>query len=347
MENGLKTRFQYITCLILLLSMCITILVACQRKSQKLVELEENEKITIRQGEAVDLQNVETGYEPLFFYLAKDKAWVYMGKLDGVSEGLTYIVDLNSWMARRVEYEEDTDISLGCEFEEDETYITFSCKTQPLRFFVKRYDKDGKLVMKQEVTNLITQVRTEGIDPAEGCFVDMHTTKDKVVIVMEYQLIVLSDDCTKAEYIPLEDGKLVSSAKMKDGQIICAVEKDQQKRYLQAWNSDTNKWADSVEVINYWSFKHNLDFQNKQKGMLLDGEEYDFYYKNYYYVYGFNWKEKTCEKLIDNEKSEIDNRKREQQYMMPLWNGEMLSIRDDSMSGGKIGFQTYVPKETK
>lgn len=322
---------------------CVCLL-ACQRTPTELTELEEDESITVRQSRTQNLSGLPAGYEAWIGSISGDKMWILAGQDDITKETVQCIVDLNDWSARRVEYEDGNNESgFGDEIGEDESLTIFYSDVMPLRFYVKRYDKDGRIVWNQEVTDLITQVKTEGVDVADGCIIDMHTAEDKVIIVMAYQLIVLTDDCTKAEYIPLEDGQIVSSAKMKDGQIICAVEKGR-NRYLQAWEPGSGKWKDSVKVINYWSFKHHLDFQNKEKGMLLDGSEYDFYYKNYYYIYGINWEDKTCVKLIDNKKSGIDDQHDEQQYMMPLWNGDMLSVRDDSMGDGEDGFRIYVPK---
>ena len=321
---------------------CICLL-ACQRTPTELTELEEDESITVRQSKTQNLSGLPAGYAVLSGTIANDKMRIMADSDDTSKEVLTYIVDLNDWTARKVNYEGKVDSSLGKEFQEDGSFIALGYEMQPLRLCVKKYDQDGKLTLNQDVTDLITQVRTEGGSPADGCFVELHTSKDKVIVVMAHQLIVLSDDCTKAEYVPLEDGQIVSSAKMKDGQIICAVETNDRNRYLQAWNPNTGKWTDSVEVINYWSFQHNLDFQNKEKGMLLDGSEYDFYYKNYYYIYGFNWKDKTCVKLIDNEKSKINNEHGEAYDMLPLWNGNMISMKIDATYYGENGFQIYIP----
>ena len=317
---------KYILCVILTITGC-GCMMGCANKEQVLTELEEDPDVVTRQVENQELSGIKPGYEMLDCQIAKDKAWVLMAH-DGLG-GCTYIVDLNDWTARQVEYEDEMDSSLGGEFEEDGIYTTFSADSFPLRFYVKQYDSDGKLLLNQEVTSFITQVRTEGQDVADGCIVGMYTSQDKQVVVMEYQIIVLRDNAQKAEYIPLTDGRIIAGAKMKDGRLICVIEKDAGEKYFQAWNPDNMKWEDSVKITNYWSFTKYPDYSDKIKGMLLNGQEYDFYYKNFYCIYGVNWKDKTYIKLMDNEKSGVDNRNDEAVSMLPIWNGMMITTRND------------------
>ena len=328
---------KYTLCSLLILAGCGCI-TGCKNKTQKLTELEENTDITVRQEADRELSGIESGYEMSDFQVTKDKAWVSMVH-DG-KQGCTYIVDLNDWSARQIIYEQEFDFSLGGEFDKDESFTTFSYDSFPLRFFIKRYDSEGKIVLNQEVTSFITQVRTEGEDVAEGCIVGMHTVQNKQIVIMEYQIVVLMNDGQKAEYVSVEDGKVIDSAKMKDGKIICVIEKENGNRYFEAWNPDNMKWEDAVKITNYWSFTRYLDYSNKRKGVLLNGEEYDFYFKNFYYIYGINWDDKTYVKLIDNEKSGIDNQHDEAVSMLPVWNGMMLSTRDD-----EDVFKIYLPKK--
>lgn len=279
-------------------------LTGCNSKTE-LTEISADENVVERVQVKQPLSDVKSGYTMVCFDTAKERMRAVTSKWDGETSSDYYMVNMNDWTLQPINYEEEPDVSLGGDFEESGKSTVLSYTSPPFTFYIKQYDADGKIILNKDITSCITQVKTEGDSVADDCFVGTYAYDDKVVIVMAYQIIVLTDDGGNVEYIPLDDGQIVSSAKMNSGHVICAIKEENGTYFLQEWNHEKEGWEERTQVINNWSFTGTLDVQNKHRGVLMNGAEYDFYYKNYNYIYGFNWEEKTCVKLIDYEKNQI------------------------------------------
>lgn len=178
-----------------------------------------------------------------------------------------------------------------------------------------KYKSDGTIECEQDITEFITQA--DFTDGDRGDVVEVFPMdNNELVIVMRYQIIVISDDYRSAQYISLEEGEILSAARMKDDRIVCGIENDD-KHMLQVVNWKRKKW-DNKKLYVDWTF------DRLQKEELLDGAQYDFYYKYRDGMYGVDWKDKVYTEILDYEKAGVPINLSMERTVLPLQDGRLL-----------------------
>lgn len=196
--------------------------------------------------------------------------------------------------------------------------------------YVLKYFVDENKHIEQDVTDLITQVKWEG-DGISGLVSVIAIEGDRLAVITDYQVIVLDKELKSAEYI-LSDNKIVSAAKMKDGDIICISENDTETLFCRL-DVSKKKWKDSADVVK----------GGQEGAAVLDGVAYDFYYRNAKGIFGIDWKERQYTQIIDYSNMNIDKEGGEDSYMRPLSDGTMITQNmKDCITSGKAELQMYI-----
>lgn len=169
--------------------------------------------------------------------------------------------------------------------------------------------QNGTILEYQDVTGIITPV-----DFTDGDMSDIvrifPVGEDTLVIAMETQVVVLSDNYQKVDYILLPDGLVQTAAKMKDGKIICGVELEE-NNYLQVCNWKKGKWGERL-ALDEW------DFDELYNRCLLDGYDCDFYYRNEKGIYGVDWERGTYMETVSFEKAGMGKGSSMRDNMVPI-----------------------------
>lgn len=162
-------------------------------------------------------------------------------------------------------------------------------KTEKSSYYVVKLDAQGKEVIKEDIT------KTLNISDETYIGKVMADDKGRMLILTQNSVYVLDENYKLLSEIKSEN-YLEGMAKTKDGKIICASNANEGAQ-VQILDVDQKKWGESYPLnIQYIS-----DFE-----AVMNGDEYDFYYKDDSGIYGYDIKTKKNTKLMDYLASDLD-----------------------------------------
>ena len=163
-------------------------------------------------------------------------------------------------------------------------------KSEKSAYYVVKIDGQGKEVAREDVTG--------SLKLSEENYISKVTADDKgrIVVVTDKSVYVL-DENFKLYCEVKSDNYLEGAARTKDGKIICGSSGDKGAQ-VQILDIDQKKWGESYPLdIQYFSSSDSL----------IDGIEYDFYYKDDSGIYGYDMNTKKSTKLMDYLASDLDS----------------------------------------
>lgn len=163
-------------------------------------------------------------------------------------------------------------------------------KSQKTKYALVTYGDDGKETSREDIT------KTLGLTDENYLSKVMLDDKDRYVFATDQAIIVLDKDFKKVCEMKPEGNYVEAIAKTKDGKIVVGDSSGENGAKVQVLDVDAQKWGES----------YKLDFQYfSSSDSLIDGIEYDFYYKDDSGIYGYDIASKKGTKLLDYVASNI------------------------------------------
>ncbi len=264
----------------------------------------------------------------------------YISTLDDKSKLQDYIVNMNDWSVTSVKNSElgEDDWCFLRTVDAEGNIVMMVRKNNTVEgmehsIVVTKFKPDGEILLQKDITSWITQV-----DFSEGDMGDVVAVKigkkGDLIIIMKHQVIVLDSEYEKPQYIELDKGTIQSAAYMKNGKVVCGIEQEK-NYYLQVCNPENGRWEKQADF-------NNGDFDQLYDRTLLDGADYDFYYKDEYAIYGFDMKSEEYIKVVDYKQSGITAELGERYYIRPIEGNRMLGLIVPT-EGAE--FRLYTPRE--
>lgn len=164
-------------------------------------------------------------------------------------------------------------------------------KTEKNSYAVQKLDADGKEIFKEDVTDLLKLGQESWMSKV------LLDDKGRLIFITDQNVIVLDETCTKVICEIKSDNYIEGGAKTKDGKIVCGAS-DENGSKVQVLDIENKKWGESIKLdLRY--------FQSSDS--LMDGSEYDFYYKDNSGIYGYDIAGKKSTKVMDYVASDINS----------------------------------------
>lgn len=160
---------------------------------------------------------------------------------------------------------------------------------QKSSWYVVKTDKQGKEVMRGDVTG--------SLKLTEGNYISKVIQDDegRIIIVADQTIYVL-DENLKLFCEIKSDNHIDGGARTKDGTIICGYSNEDGAQ-IQVLDIEQKKWGKS----------YSLDLQYfRSPDWIIDGLEYDFYYKDDSGIYGYDMRTEKGTKLMDYFASDFE-----------------------------------------
>ncbi len=151
----------------------------------------------------------------------------------------------------------------------------------------------------------------------------------QIVVATSKRFLVWNEDGTGQTEIKSQEPYIECIARTKDGDIV-STQTDQKKMKISRLNAETWKWESVLTVKNISSVSGGES--------LIDGRDYDFYYRDDTGIYGYSFEEKKQIKLLDYVASNIQS-----SYIysiVPVALDQMVGIAEDG-NNGKEKFVLY------
>lgn len=206
-------------------------------------------------------------------------------------------------------------------------------KTEKNSYVALKMDAEGKELSKEDITNLLKIGQESYISKV------ILDDKGRLIFITDQNVIVLDESCSKVFCEVKSDSYIEGGAKTKDGKVICGAS-DENGAKVQVLDVDNKKWGESIKLdLRY--------FQSSDS--LMDGVEYDFYYKDNTGIYGYDIAGKKSTKVMDYLASDINS---DSSYnIVPIAKDQMLG--STWMEGGskfviynKVDPSTVADKKT-
>lgn len=157
-------------------------------------------------------------------------------------------------------------------------------KTEKNSFYLCKIDKDGKELFKEDVTKSLN------IDPEQSYISQMVCDETGRIILSTDSEVFMFDENVKLLGSVKADFYIEGMAKTKEGKIICAHSDEKEGAVVQELDIDGKKWGEVQKVeVSYWG----------GSGSLMDGVDYDFYYRQDSGIFGYDLKAKKSTQLMD------------------------------------------------
>lgn len=165
-------------------------------------------------------------------------------------------------------------------------------KTEKITYFAMKIDAEGKELIKEDVTNLLKVTQETYISKV------MLDEKGRLVVVADQSVFVLDESYSKVVCELKSDNNYIEgAAKTKDGRIICGASGEDGAK-VQVLDIENKKWGESIKIdVQYFNGADTL----------MDGIEYDFYYKDDSGIYGYDIEGKKSTKIVDYVASNISS----------------------------------------
>lgn len=213
---------------------------------------------------------------------------------EGSSEIITklYSVDMNGKNLKEVPFciensneilyvmvGKDDTLSLVMDYYDEEKQKNFTS--------LVKIGKDGKELMSVNLSDIISQQENACLNNV------VMDSRGQVVVITEQTVYILNDEFEMIGEVK-SDNYIIGSAVSKNGEILCATS----ETFLDADGSmkvcvldtDNKKWSKKYKIATGFFSGSNC---------LIDGYEFDFYYKDDSGIYGYNIEGKTTVKLMD------------------------------------------------
>lgn len=165
-------------------------------------------------------------------------------------------------------------------------------KTEKSTSYLIKTEGQGKEVMREDITKLLKLSEDSYINKI------MVDDKGRIILITEKVVYVLDENFKLLCEIK-SDNYLEGGAKTKDGTIICGSSGEDGAQ-VQVVDLEQKKWGESYPIeLRYFSGPDSI----------MDGSEYDFYYKDDSGIYGYDMKTKKGTKLMDYLASELESDK--------------------------------------
>lgn len=198
-------------------------------------------------------------------------------------------------------------------------------KTEKTTYSVMKIDSEGKELLKEDITNVLKVTQETYISKI------MLDDKGRLIVVTDQSVFVLDENYGKILCELKSDSNYIEgAAKTKDGRIICGASGEDGAK-VQVLDIENKKWGESIKIdLQY--------FQSSDS--LMDGIEYDFYYKNDSGIYGYDIEGKKSTKIIDYVASNISS---DNSYnIIPIAKDQLLGTEwEDSGDSVKTKFVLY------
>lgn len=187
-----------------------------------------------------------------------------------------------------------------------------------------RYDADGKELLRENITKSLNLSANAGVS---GIVED---GKGNVVVADERKVYILNKELQSVGEVELgDDCQVMDMALTKDGQILC-VEDENRNDHQMSWqiqilDVEGKKWGDSLKLDTDPYL--GSDF-------IMDGSEYDFYYKDSFGIYGYDIASKKGIKLLDYAASYLTSE--DADSMVSAGGGDFIGIAYDRTQNRSI-----------
>lgn len=165
-------------------------------------------------------------------------------------------------------------------------------KTEKSISYIIKTDGQGKEVTREDITKLLKLSEESYISKV------ISDDKGRIIVITEKVVYVLDENLKPLCEIK-SDNYIEGGAKTKDGTIICGSSGEDGAQ-VQVVDIDQKKWGESYPI--------GLKYFNSSDA-IMDGLEYDFYYKDESGIYGYDIKTKKGTKLMDYLASDLESDK--------------------------------------
>lgn len=160
-----------------------------------------------------------------------------------------------------------------------------------------KIDMEGKEIQKEDITKTLglhDDVSIKGIvEPAEG----------NVVVVTDEKVSIFGDGFSLVKEVASEKGcRIADVAHTKDGDIVCALKKTEQLTQEEAVNiCRLDIKAGAWEKVTQLGLP-----ASPEDAYIMDGYEYDFYFRGNYGIYGYDIESENDPMLVDGVASGLN-----------------------------------------
>lgn len=189
-------------------------------------------------------------------------------------------------------------------------------------YSMMKMDNQGKEIFRQNIT--------KDLGVGEDNYVSrmIADSEGNYIVLMESKIIIFDKDAKKVNEVK-SDSWIEGMALTRDGAVVCAAS-DENSAVVQVLDTKSGSFGEKykLEGISY--------FQSSDS--LMDGQEYDFYYKDSSSVYGYSIADKKGTKVLDFVASNMNG---QQVYSMTfLPDGTFINTEYD-MTAGKTVCSRY------
>ncbi len=202
-------------------------------------------------------------------------------------------------------------------------------KSEKTQYSLVAYDENGKEASREDVTKVLGLTDESYLNKA------LIDDKDRYVFATDQAVIVLDKDLKKVCEMKPDSNYIEGIAKTKDGKILVAASgSDDKGAEVQILDVDAQKWGESYKLdLQYFS----------SSDALMNGVEYDFYYKDDAGIYGYDIASKKSTKVMDYVASNISS---DNSYSItPIAKDTMMGTTWDE-SGSKVVIYKKVDPST-
>ncbi|MCI8509865.1 MAG: extracellular solute-binding protein [Lachnospiraceae bacterium] len=182
---------------------------------------------------------------------------------------------------------------------------TFDNKTGSSNFTILKIDENGRELENEDITE---NLKATGESHVNSFLLD---SEDRMIISVENEVKVLDENYKLIHTIKGDISLARGLAFSKDGKIICGGVNQANSTVVIELDIEEEQWGET----------YNIDSQDVYD--LLDGKEYDFYYKYDDGIYGYNTIDKSSIKVMDFFDSNIN----------PGFSDSIIPIGEEEMLG--------------
>lgn len=201
-------------------------------------------------------------------------------------------------------------------------------RTKSQTFYLRKEDKDGKEIWKEDITETLNLIPEQDYISRVLC-----ADKGRVLVFTSGQVFVFDENAKLLDKMKA-DFSIMAAAKTKEGKIICGAG-GEDGAFVQEIDIDGKKWGKKHEVdVTYFMGTDSL----------MDGAEYDFYYRQDEGIFGYDLKEDKAVEVMDFAASNLTSG--DTWGMLPIGNEKFLSASSDGVEKKKLMAYSKVDPST-
>lgn len=179
-----------------------------------------------------------------------------------------------------------------------------------------KIDSEGTELERKEITNIVK----DNVELVSGIVSD---DKEQTVLACNEKVYFFNGQFESLGELQAQEGKVVDMALAKNGEIVCVIDEllnsGQLSIKVYILNTKSKQWGDTIDI-------RTGEYQ--ENDYVMDGAEYDFYYKGRNGIYGYDIETNTPTEIMDYDAS----------YMTSLDAEGMICIGGDRFIGKADGF---------